>query len=208
MLRSSISVYGTFVKRYGRINSMKKFTTLYILIAITFTNYIFPQEPQEPKEEEKGSFWDRAVQESQKVMDKSSESISSVMESMMQAVDNEIENLKKDDSGRIDAQKKINGIRDYLDEYAELKEKDQTDSCVQGIFKSTVKCRVLIDKVLYEIEEIVFDGQIISYSERIRDIRSEIKNQETKKSELNEDFVFAKDEVDASVFESSKEDPV
>ena len=206
MLRSSISVYGTFVKRYGRINSMKKFTTLYILIAITFTNYIFPQEPQEPKEEEKGSFWDRAVQESQKVMDKSSESISSVMESMMQAVDNEIENLKKDDSGRIDAQKKINGIRDYLDEYAELKEKDQTDSCVQGIFKSTVKCRVLIDKVLYEIEGIVFDGQIISYSERIRDIRSEIKNQETKKSELNEDFVFAKDEVDASVFESSKED--
>ena len=101
---------------------MKKFTTFNILIAITFTNYIFSQEPQEPKEEE-GSFWDKAIQESQKVMDKSSESISSIMESMMQAVDNEIENLKKDDSGRIDAQKKINGIRDYLDEYSELKEK-------------------------------------------------------------------------------------
>ena len=142
---------------------MKIFTTFNILIAITFTNYIFSQEPQEPKKEE-GSFWDRAVQESQKVMDKSSESISSVMESMMQAVDNEIENLKKDDSGRIDAQKKINGIRDYLDEYTELKEKEQTDSCVQGIFKSTVKCRVLIDKVLYEIEEIVFDGQITTES--------------------------------------------
>ena len=143
-------IYGTFMNRYGRINSMKKFTAFNILIAIAFTNYIFSQEPQEPQEEE-GSFWDRAIQESQKVMDKSSESISSVMESMMQAVDNEIENLKRDDSGRIDAQKKINGIRDYLDEYAELKEKDQTNSCVQGIFKSTVKCRVLIDKVLYEI---------------------------------------------------------
>ena len=40
-------------------------------------------------------FWDRAIQESQKVVDKSSESISSAIESMMQAVDKEIENLKK-----------------------------------------------------------------------------------------------------------------
>ena len=59
---------------------------------------------------------------------------------------------------------------------------------------------------MYEIEEIVFDGQIISYSERIRDLRSEIKDLENDKSRLNEDFVFAKDKEDASLLETSKEE--
>ena len=88
----------------------------------------------------------------------------------------------------------------------ELKEKEQTNSCVEGLFRSSVNCRVLIDEVLYEIEEIVFDGQIISYSERIRDLRSEIKDLENEKSRLNEDFVFAKDKEDTSLLEKSKED--
>jgi len=164
------------------------------------------QEDGESSKQKEESWWSGAVEESQKILDKSSESLSSVMGNMMQAVDKEIENLKKDDSGRVDTQKKINGIRDFLDEYAELKEKDQTNSCVQGIFKSSVNCRVLIDEVLYEIEEIVFDGQIISYSEKIRNKRTEIQNLEIKKSNLNEDIVFAKDEENASMFEDSKEE--
>ena len=124
----------------------------------------------------------------------------------LQAIDKEIELLQKDNLGKVDTQKKINGIRDYLDEYGELKEKEQTNSCVEGLFRSSVNCRVLIDEVLNEIEEIVFDGQIISYSERIRDLRSEIKDLENEKSRLNEDFVFAKDKEDTSLLEKSKED--
>ena len=179
---------------------MKKFTLfLNTLIVLTFTSHIFSQDEEE-------SWWSSAVQEGQKVLDKSSESISSVLDNMMQAIDKEIEILTKDDSGRVDIQKKINGIGDYLDEYAELKEKDQTNSCVQGVFKTTVDCSVLIDEVLYEIEEIVFDGEIISYSEKIRNIRSDIKDLERKKSKLNEDFVFAKDKEDVSMFETSKEE--
>lgn len=158
------------------------------------------------QEEDDSSWWGNAIEESKKVIEKSSETVSSALGGMMEAVDREIELLQKDNLGKVDTQKKINGIRDYLDEYGELKEKEQTNSCVQGLFKSSVNCRVLIDEVLYEIEEIVFDGQIISYSERIRDLRSEIGGLENDKSRLNEDFVFAKDKEDASLLETSKEE--
>ena len=188
--------YETFIRSYGRIFHMKKL----ILFTFFMSANLFAQE------EDVSSWWGSAIEESKKVLDKSSETLSSALGSMMQAIDKEIENLQNDDSGKVDTQKKINGIRDFLDEYGELKEKDQTNSCVQGVFKSSVDCRILIDKVLFEIEEIVFDGQIISYSARIRDLRSEIKDLENDKSRLNEDFVFAKDKEDASLLESSKED--
>lgn len=158
------------------------------------------------QEEDDSSWWGNAIEEGKKVIDKSSETVSSALGGMIQAIDKEIELLQKDNLGKVDTQKKINGIREYLDEYGELKEKEQTNSCVEGLFRSSVNCRVLIDEVLYEIEEIVFDGQIISYSERIRDLRSEIKDLENEKSRLNEDFVFAKDKEDTSLLETSKED--
>lgn len=171
-----------------------------ILVTLLISTNLFAQE------EDDSSWWGSAIEESKKVLNKSSDTLSSVLGDMMETVDKELELLQEDDSGKVDTQKKINGIRNYLDEYGELKEKQQTNSCVQGIFKSSVDCRVLIDEVLFEIEEIVFDGQIISYSARVRDIRSEIKDLENKKSILNEDFVFAKDEENTSKLENSKED--
>ena len=186
----------TFIRSYGRIFLMKNIFLFTLLISVN----LFAQE------EDDSSWWGNAIEESKKVIEKSSETVSSALGGMMEAVDREIELLQKDNLGKVDTQKKINGIRDYLDEYGELKEKEQTNSCVQGLFKSSVNCRVLIDEVLYEIEEIVFDGQIISYSERIRDLRSEIGGLENDKSRLNEDFVFAKDKEDASLLETSKEE--
>ena len=189
-------IYKTFLRGCGRILFMKNIFLFTLLISVN----LFAQE------EDDSSWWGNAIEESKKVIEKSSETVSSALGGMMEAVDREIELLQKDNSGKVDTQKKINGIRDYLDEYGELKEKEQTNSCVQGLFKSSVNCRVLIDEVLYEIEEIVFDGQIISYSERIRDLRSEIGGLENDKSRLNEDFVFAKDKEDASLLETSKEE--
>ncbi len=171
-----------------------------ILFTLLISTNLFAQEDDD------SSWWGSAIEESKKVLDKSSDTLSLVLSDMMETIDKELELLQEDDSGKVDTQKKINGIRNYLDEYGELKEKQQTNSCVQGIFKSSVDCRVLIDEVLFEIEEIVFDGQIISYSARIRDLRSEIKGLENEKSILNEDFVFAKDEENTSLLEKSKKD--
>lgn len=171
-----------------------------ILFTLLISTNLFAQEDAD------SSWWGSAIEESKKVLDKSSDTLSLVLGDMMETIDRELELLQEDDSGKVDTQKKINGIRNYLDEYGELKEKQQTNSCVQGIFKSSVDCRVLIDEVLFEIEEIVFDGQIISYSARIRDLRSEIKDLENEKSTLNEDFVFAKDEENTSLLEKSKKD--
>ena len=171
-----------------------------ILFTLLISTNLFAQEDDD------SSWWGSAIEESKKVLDKSSDTLSLVLSDMMETIDKELELLQEDDSGKVDTQKKINGIRNYLDEYGELKEKQQTNSCVQGIFKSSVDCRVLIDEILFEIEEIVFDGQIISYSARIRDLRSEIKGLENEKSILNEDFVFAKDEENTSLLEKSKKD--
>tara|TARA_B100000242_G_scaffold289968_1_gene260644 strand:+ start:122 stop:1387 length:1266 start_codon:yes stop_codon:yes gene_type:complete len=171
-----------------------------ILFTLLISTNLFAQEDDD------SSWWGSAIEESKKVLDKSSDTLSLVLSDMMETIDKELELLQEDDSGKVDTQKKINGIRNYLDEYGELKEKQQTNSCVQGIFKSSVDCRVLIDEILFEIEEIVFDGQIISYSARIRDLRSEIKGLENEKSTLNEDFVFAKDEENTSLLEKSKKD--
>ena len=135
-------IYKTFLRGCGRILFMKNIFLFTLLISVN----LFAQE------EDDSSWWGNAIEESKKVIEKSSETVSSALGGMMEAVDREIELLQKDNSGKVDTQKKINGIRDYLDEYGELKEKEQTNSCVQGLFKSSVNSRVLIDEILYEIE--------------------------------------------------------
>ena len=59
--------------------------------------------------------------------------------------------------------------------------------------KSKKDYRIEIDKVLSEIEGILFDGQVVNYSEKIRKVREKIVSLESQKVILNEDLVFASD---------------
>ena len=47
--------------------------------------------------------------------------------------------------------------------------------------------------MLSEIEIILFDGQVVNYSEKIRKIREKIVSLEAQKVILNEDLIFSSD---------------
>ena len=64
--------------------------------------------------------------------------------------------------------------------------------------------RIKIDDVLQDIEPILFDGQVVDYSTKIREIRSQIKSLEKEKVSLNEKLIIAP--VEKTVLKSSKDD--
>jgi len=134
---------------------------------------------------------DSWLDKSNKFFNDSSQSISSALGKT--TLEDEVVDLLNTDSNKINTVNKINGIRDYLDNYSELKEKDQTGSCTSFIFLST-DCGIEIDKVLSKIEKIVFDGEVITYSELIRRLRVGIQALEAEKVSLNEASIFANDE--------------
>ena len=98
MLRSLMSIHRTFIRSYGRIKFMKFFIYINLVLFLTFSNTSISQEDGESSKQKEESWWSGAVEESQKILDKSSESLSSVMGNMMQAVDKEIENLKNNNN--------------------------------------------------------------------------------------------------------------
>ena len=58
------------------------------------------------QEEDDSSWWGNAIEESKKVIEKSSETVSSALGGMMEAIDREIELLQRDNLGKVDTQKK------------------------------------------------------------------------------------------------------
>ena len=99
-------------------------------------------------------------------------------------MDEEIEELLNNDATELDTIKKIDGIRAYVTKYTSLKEKDILNDCRNGFSKGN--CRIQIDKVLEDIERIVFDGEIIGYSKKIRQLQARISKLEEEKVLLNE----------------------
>ena len=99
-------------------------------------------------------------------------------------LDEEIEELLNNDATELDTIKKIDGIRAYVTKYTSLKEKDILNDCRNGFSKGN--CRIQIDKVLEDIERIVFDGEIIGYSKKIRQLQARISKLEEEKVLLNE----------------------
>ena len=145
-----------------------------------FSFDIYPQADEE----------DSWLNKSNKFLSDSSQTISSAFG---RTLEDEVEDLLNGDSNKINTVNKINGIREYLDDYGELKEKDQTGSCTSFVFLSS-DCGIEIDKILSKIEKIVFDGEVITYSELIRRLRSGIQELEVEKVNLNEESIFADQE--------------
>ena len=145
-----------------------------------FSFDIYPQVDEE----------DSWLNKSNKFLSDSSQTISSAFG---RTLEDEVEDLLNGDSNKINTVNKINGIREYLDDYGELKEKDQTGSCTSFVFLSS-DCGIEIDKILSKIEKIVFDGEVITYSELIRRLRSGIQELEVEKVNLNEESIFADQE--------------
>jgi len=160
---------------------MKNFRFLIIFCFMCMFSFdIYPQVDEE----------DSWLNKSNKFLSDSSQTISSAFG---RTLEDEVEDLLNGDSNKINTVNKINGIREYLDDYGELKEKDQTGSCTSFVFLSS-DCGIEIDKILSKIEKIVFDGEVITYSELIRRLRSGIQELEVEKVNLNEESIFADQE--------------
>ena len=98
----------------------------------------------------------------------------------------------------------MDSIRLYLEDVNDLKKKRQKLPALQLSQKSKKDYRIEIDKVLRDIEPILFDGEIVNYATRIRSIRENIKNFENEKVKLNEKLIFAPKK--SSLLKSSKDD--
>ena len=99
---------------------------------------------------------------------------------------------------------KIDSIRLFVEDVGELKKKQTKASSFTIISKSKKDYRIKIDEVLKEIEPVLFDGQVVNYSERIRKAKKGIEDFEEKKVELNEKIIFAPEE--SSLFNTSKDE--
>jgi len=141
------------------------------------------------------NLWGKVTENTSDILDWSLESFSNFREGVSEAVDAELEFLKgkKTNDTPLELQDKVDTLKIYVEKITNLKKKENDASSFTIIGKSKKDYRIKIDEVLSEIEIILFDGQVVNYSEKIRKVREKIVSLETQKVILNEDLVFASD---------------
>ena len=184
---------------------MKKlFQLIFFYIVISFCNfqYVFADNFSTKL----NNIFGKITEESNSILNKTLDSFSSIMNELDQAIDEEIASLKssEEEESKIDIQDKMDSIRIHLEDITNLKKKESSASNFTIISKSKKDYRIKIDEVLEEIEPILFDGEVVNYASRIREIRKNIKDFETQKVRLNEKFVFAPEKE--SLLKSSKKE--
>ena len=155
---------------------MYKFSIIFLASVLVISSNISAQT----SDQDKSSWWDTT----KKFLDDSQKNITDRVGNLNKTLDEEIEELLNNDATKLDTIKKIDGIRAYVSKYTSLKEKDILNDCRNGFSKGN--CRIQIDKVLEDIERIVFDGEIIGYSKKIRQLQARISKLEDEKVSLNE----------------------
>ena len=152
------------------------------------------------------NLFEKIKKESDNLLNQSIHSFSKIINDIEETLDEEIINLKGvlDKKTQIDVKDKMDSIRLYLEDVNDLKKKETKASSFTIISKSKKDYRIEIDKVLRDIEPILFDGEIVNYATRIRSIRENIKNFENEKVKLNEKLIFAPKK--SSLLKSSKDD--
>ena len=139
------------------------------------------------------NLFEKIKKESDNLLNQSINSFSKIINDIEETLDEEIINLKGvlDKKTQIDVKDKMDSLRLYLEDVNNLKKKETKASSFTIISKSKKDYRIQIDKVLRDIEPILFDGEIVNYASRIRSIRENIKNFENEKVKLNEKLIFA-----------------
>ena len=150
--------------------------------------------------------WGQVSKKSADVIDSSLVSFKNITDEVGNVIDAELEYLlsKNSDSKRLEVKDKIDTIRIYVENITTLKKDEENASSFTLIGMSKKDYRVKIDEVLQEIEPILFDGEVVNYATKIREVRAQIKSLESQKANLNEDLVFASDKK--QLFGSSKDE--
>ena len=170
----------------------KYLVSLILILFLGSFNYVSAQNTTEKLK----NLWGKVTENTIDILDQSLESLSDFREKVSKAVDAELEFLKgkKNNDTPLELQDKVDSLKIYVEKIINLKDKEEEASSFKIIGKSKKDYRIEIDKVLSEIEGILFDGQVVNYSEKIRKVREKIVSLESQKVILNEDLVFASDE--------------
>jgi tetratricopeptide (TPR) repeat protein len=150
--------------------------------------------------------WGTISQESADVLEQTVESIQTITSDVGDAINSQLVALvaeKSSDDG-LEIQDKIDTIKLYVKKVNSLKKEEQKASSFTLVRKSKKDYRIKIDKVLREIEPLLFDGEVVDYATKIREIREQIRSLESQKVVLNEKLVFAP--IEKSLLSSSKND--
>jgi len=145
------------------------------------------------------SYGEKAVSAAGAILKTSEDTISKIFESSK----NEINKLIA--SPEIDIHDKINEIRGRVDEVISIKKKERNADSFTFFSKSKKDYKVDLDEILSELEEVLFDGEVVNYSSKIREARTNIAINKRDIAQLIEKKTFANDE-NTSIFQESKSD--
>ncbi len=177
-----------------------------ILLVIILTTINFKNLNAEENSFTLKNFWGGISKQSGELLKSSIETFSGTLEKLDKAIDKEINYLREitEENTDINILDKIDSIRLNVDEISDLKKKEENASSFTIISKSKKDYRIKIDNVLSEIEPILFDGVIVNYASKIREVRENIIILRNEKVVLNEKLLFAP--KNGSLLKSSKQD--
>ena len=177
-----------------------------ILLVIILTTINFKNLNAEENSFTLKNFWGGISKQGGELLKSSIETFSGTLEKLDKAIDKEINYLREitEENTDINILDKIDSIRLNVDEISDLKKKEENASSFTIISKSKKDYRIKIDNVLSEIEPILFDGAIVNYASKIREVRENIIILRNEKVVLNEKLLFAP--KNGSLLKSSKQD--
>ena len=152
------------------------------------------------------NIWNDISKQGSNLLKSSIATFSGSLEKFNRVLDEEINYLKEisNDDTKVNILDKIDHIRLKVVEINDLKKKEESASSFTIIANSKKDYRIKIDNVLADIEPILFDGVIVNYSSKIREVRENIFLLENQKVALNERLLFAP--KSGSLLKSSEED--
>ena len=152
------------------------------------------------------NLWENIKSEGTTLIDRSVEFTTDLSKKINETLDAELNSLKEyqNSASNINVRDKIDMIRIHVDQISDYKKKELNASSFTLISKSKKDFRIKIDEVLSEIEPVLFDGEIVNYASKIRNVRIEITQLKEQKATLNEDMIFAPEK--GTLLKSSKMD--
>ena len=143
--------------------------------------------------------WEVGIKVGDQIVSFSSEQLSE----LLTVVENELSDLESTPDSKVNIEQKFYELRLFVDDLTELKEKEREAPDFALLSKTKKDYRIKMDEVLKELEPILFDGEVMGYSTKIRKAQTQIKVLQSEIFDLKEKKLFAdlddKDEFDGKI---------
>ena len=143
--------------------------------------------------------WEVGIKVGDQIVSFSSEQLSE----LLTVVENELSDLESTPDSKVNIEQKFYELRLFVDDLTELKEKEREAPNFALLSKTKKDYRIKMDEVLKELEPILFDGEVMGYSTKIRKAQTQIKVLRSEIFDLKEKKLFAdlddKDEFDGKI---------